>query len=93
MGTAVDSRSISLSWGPPPAELLNGILRDYQIDVVEEQTLRRFSVHTSSSHYLLSFLHPFYDYVVSVAAFTVGNGPFSNNITIETHQDGKMQTV
>ena len=90
-GIALDSRSIALSWNPPPDEFLNGILRQYQIEVVEEDTPREFSVNTSSNQYLLSSLHPFYTYDISVTATTVGNGPFSDSIDITTHQDGEMQ--
>ena len=82
--------SISLSWVPPPTELLNGVLRYYQIDIVEDPTLRVFSVNSSSNQYELSSLHPYYNYTISVAAATVGNGPFSDSITVETQQDGMM---
>ena len=88
-GFAVDSQSISLSWLPPPLESLNGILRHYQLTILEEPTARNFSVLSSSSQSLVSSLHPFYSYVISVAAVTVGAGPFSGNVTIETHQDGE----
>ena len=92
-GVALDSHSIFLSWNPPPDEFLNGILRQYQIDVIEEDTLEEFSVNSSSSQYLLSSLHPFYNYDISVAATTVGNGPFSDSIDIATHQDGEFSVM
>ena len=89
-GSATSSMSIFLSWSSPPSELLNGILRGYQIYVVEEQTSRNFTVHSSDDQYILFSLHPHYTYVFSVAATTVGSGSFSKNITVDTQQDGKL---
>ncbi len=89
-GYAVDSSSISLQWSSPPLGMLNGLLRHYQIDVIEEPTLRYFSVQASTSQHLLSLLHPFYEYSISVAATTIGNGPFSDDITVKTQPDGKL---
>ena len=89
-GFATSSRSIYLSWSSPPSEQLNGILRGYQIYVVEEQTSRNFTVHSSDDQYTLFSLHPHYTYVFSVAATTVGSGSFSENITVVTRQDGKL---
>lgn len=86
-GSAIASHSASLSWTPPPEDSLNGILRHYQVDIIEEATSRQFSVLSSSNQTILSSLHPFYSYVISVAAVTVGAGPFSVNITIVTHED------
>ena len=89
-GSATSSRSIYLSFSSPPSEKLNGILRGYQIYVVEEQTSRNFTVHSSDDQYTLFSLHPHSTYVFSVAATTVGSGSFSENITVVTRQDGKL---
>ena len=92
-GFAIDSQSISLSWHSPPVDTLHGILRYYQIDVIEEQTKTSFSFNSTNNQLtVISLLHPYYKYVISVAASTVGTGPFSENITIETHQDGNNYT-
>ena len=92
-GSAIDSTSISLQWNPPPNEELHGILRHYQIDVIEEPTLRYFSVQATASQHQLSSLHPFYTYIISVAASTVDTGPFSGNITIQTDPDSEYRIL
>ena len=35
-------------------------------------------------------LHPFYRYDITVAAFTVEQGPWSNIVTLETFEDGEF---
>ena len=35
-------------------------------------------------------LHPFYRYDITVAAFTVEQGPWSNMVTLETFEDGEF---
>ena len=92
-GFAVDPHSIFLSWDPPPQHSLNGILRHYRLSGIEDPTASKFSVLFSSNQRSLSSLHPFYSYTISVAAVTVGEGPYSSNVTIETPQDGKMVCV
>ena len=82
-----------MSWNSPASEDLNGILRGYQIDVVEESTTRSFTLQVLGNQHLVSLLHPHYSYMFAIAATTVGNGPFGNTIAIQTDQDGKNVTV
>lgn len=88
-GFPVGSDSIHVLWYAPPEESLNGILRYYLIHLFEEETSRDIFEPASNATYVSS-LHPFYTYVIRVAAVTVGVGPFSSNITIRTGQDGEM---
>ena len=37
----------------------------------------------------ITALHPFYDYNFTIAAYTVGKGPYSSGLVIRTYQDGK----
>lgn len=79
-----------LSWIQPPLESFNGVLRYYWINIVEEDTSRAYFEYLLGNGGFLSSLHPFYTYTVSVAAVTIAPGPYSNNITITTYQDGEM---
>ena len=93
----VSSMEILLMWQPPASEIQNGRIRNYAIFVLEVQT------NTNHSYTLLSqpsedpalpvqFRHPYYDYVCSVAAVTIGPGPYTSPRTVRTFEDGKCLT-
>ena len=89
MGTADTSRSAVLVWNPPPAEEQNGIIVNYVINVTEADrgvTFQLFSRNTSVS---VNSLLPFTSYNFLIAASTsVGVGPFSRLLTLQTPEDG-----
>ena len=62
----------------------NGKIRHYNITVFEVATgnLTWFNTTDSSTHWILSSLHPSYAYEVEVAAVTVGLGPFSDVVVV-----------
>ena len=65
------------------------MVRDYKITIFEVDTGNvSFTYETVSNSLLVTDLHPFYTYVCSVAANTVGVGP-SANVTIKMPEDGK----
>ena len=63
------------------------------VNVTELQSgdSRNFSV--SETRLLVSSLHPYFNYECSVAAATVGLGPFSNPTIVRTLQDGRLLDV
>ena len=77
--TNITAFSLLLRWNPPPTEHQNGIIRDYIINVTEENTDRKFQIMTRSpaAELQLQFLHPHYLYTMTVAAITITVGPFS----------------
>jgi receptor-type tyrosine-protein phosphatase Q len=87
------ANGIVVSWIPPPANSLNGVLRYFRVDITEEETSRSYFEILLGHHGSLDSLHPFYSYTVSVAAVTIGPGPSSNNVTITTDQDGELLTT
>ena len=61
-------------WQPPPSEIQNGRVRLY-ISVFEVQTGTNYSYTLQPSEdptLQVESLHPYYDYVCSVAAVTIG---------------------
>ena len=74
---------------PPPQDDLNGVIRSYTILVLEVNTGNTTSYTSTETSLTVGFLHPYYQYQVSVAAVTVGQGPFSNTTTIQMPQDGE----
>ena len=92
-GVALNSRTISLSWSPPPVENQNGIIREYRVNITELETERSWQlVSTSTSIDVLS-LHPYYTYEWIVAAVTVDEGPYTQTSILRTPEDGKLCTM
>ena len=69
--------TILLSWNAPNAEYANGILRGYQIDVIDNSTGIQMNYTTDNTHFLFNNLLPNHQYTFRVAAHTNGRGPFS----------------
>jgi len=65
------------------------MIRQFWINVTEVDTGRRYQMASFGSALTISSLHPFYTYTFSVAAYTVGLGPFSEPVNQVMPQDGK----
>ena len=87
---APSSTTLSIEWMPPPQDDQNGIIRSYVVRVLEVVTSTTMTYNTTEESLTVGFLHPHYQYEVSVAAVTVGQGPFSDSVTIQTPQDGEQ---
>ena len=74
----------------PLFEDLNGNLRGFEVNVTEKETQSTSILHVREDEHLISFLHPYYSYMLSVAAVTIGKGPFSHTLTVKTPEDGKQ---
>lgn len=90
---SVSSRGFLVEWNEPPLEYQNGIIDYYVVGVVESET-NNATLYTSVGLSLaLQNLHPFYNYKLNVAAFTVGMGPFSEQVNVTTDQEGKEMQI
>ena len=87
-GSAVSPVSIILTWSPPPEGTQNGIIRMYSVRVLEVETGTFILHNVTEASLALSSLHPYYMYQCSVAAVTVGTGPFSDVLSIQTYEAG-----
>lgn len=86
---AVSSTAIEAHWSPLEEEEINGILQHYSLNVLEVVTGKTRFFERNVTQILLTSLHPYYTYELSVAAATVvGTGPFSSPVRVVTHQDG-----
>jgi hypothetical protein len=73
----LSSESLFVSWLPPPVEMQNGIIQSYSVSV-QTTAVENATVLTSKwLNITIESLHPYYEYLVGVAAETVGIGPFS----------------
>ena len=89
-GSSLTSESISLSWDPPPFGEQNGRIRQYLINVTELDTGASFLQTSSGTEFTVFSLHPNYYYAFTVAAVTVGAGPPSPPIVVQTNEDGNI---
>ena len=86
---ALNSTAIEASWSPLEEEDINGVLLYYSLNVLEVVTGKTLSFETNVTQIVVTYLHPYYTYQLSVAAATiVGTGPFSSPVRVLTHQDG-----
>ena len=79
---------ISVRWDPPRNDSWNGIIRKYQVWVTENVTGDDIFIISRSSRVTIARLKPFTNYSIRVSAFTVGFGPYSPTIQLQTLQDG-----
>ena len=91
--TAVTATSIDLSWSPPPTEHHNGIIRQYTVRVVVQDTREMFTHSTSQLSITVGNLHPYYTYNCSVSAVTVMPGPYSEPLIVQTLPDSKLSFI
>ena len=86
---AVSSTSIRVTWNPPLAKEQNGLVRSYHINVsaVEDGEMINFETDGLATILILNSLHPYYSYNITIAAFTVGLGPYAT-VEERTHPDG-----
>lgn len=89
-GSSLNSTHIYLTWDTPPPSQINGIIREYRLNVTEAVTGSVF-YHTTNAtvqEVTIGPLHPYYIYHCSVVAFTVQPGPYTSVFTIQTEEDG-----
>ena len=82
-----------LSWGPPRFEDRNGAIRQYIVNVTELETGFKFGRVATQMMITLSSLHPYYTYVCTVYAVTIGAGPAAEPVSVTTFEDSKYSSV
>ena len=88
--SAVSSSGFLLSWSAPPAVNHNGIIRNYTINIMEENTGRQLQFTSNTNSQRVESLHPYYNYTCVVSAVTVAAGPYSAPVAITTLEDGRV---
>ena len=83
------SDSISLTWDAPPYESQNGIISQYVIHIVEDDTSATTLYYSNTTNKTVNGLHPYYIYKCSVAAVTVDIGPYTPVITLRLDEDSE----
>jgi len=88
--TAIDSRTVFISWAPPPLEQRNGNIRKYWVNISEREMGKALYLVCAAVFVTAPSLHQFYTYNCTVAAFTVGEGPHSVEVTVRMPEDGTV---
>ena len=74
--------SVLISWQPPLPEHRNGIIVGYAVQMIGLNSDDNMDFPlTNDTEMIIEELHPFYAYRFSIAAVTVGLGPFSTAVT------------
>ena len=92
-GDVVNSTAVLLHWQHPETQGRNGIITYYDVMLTELFTGRVLEYTRVGSHVdiLITSLHPYFEYECIVAARTsVGRGPFSPVIRVQTDEDGRL---
>ena len=87
---AESSTSISLHWLPPPSVHINGNLKHYLVNVTESNTRRKWTFFAIDASLTIGSLHPDYVYKFTLAAYTIGYGPYSSEVAVRTEEDGTV---
>ena len=89
-GQAQSSSVLLFSWSPPPPMNANGIITHYSVRITEVDSGRVWMFLAIELHITVASLSPYHEYYCTVSAYTIGNGPFSETITVRTAQAGKL---
>ena len=93
-GFVTSSTSAYLKWHPPSYEEQNGVIIEYVINVTVQETGESYELTSNTTSLELTNLRPHRTYECIVAAATsVGLGPFSDSVTVDTPMDGMMVFV
>ena len=87
---AINPSTLSLSWNSLASFNANGIVREYIVNVLVQDSSEHYQYSTVNTSIILTELHPYYTYTVYIAAVTIGRGPFSAGRTIRMPQNGKF---
>ena len=68
------------------------MIRYYYITVTDVSTGNVSYVTSSQEEVTLIGLTPYTDYDIAMAAYTIGEGPYSAPISVTTEEDGKIVT-
>lgn len=88
---ATSPTTIKVSWKPPPQDRSNGRIVYYKLFFVEEGRIdsEADAVKLNTTEFVLDELKRWTEYKIWVLAGTsVGDGPKSYPITVQTHEDG-----
>lgn len=92
-GVSLHPDNIELRWDPPQPDELNGNIAAYYINVTHIGSGESHSFQVGNTQFFSGGgFHPYYTYVCTVFAVTVGPGP-GNSINVTTREAGEALHV
>ena len=96
--TAVTATSLTITWQPLPPCERNGVITNYTIAYRMEggmdMSFREVVVVDTRLMHVVESLTPYTNYTIKMAATTsVGRGEFGPEMTVETYESSKLQSV
>lgn len=92
-GFPLTSTLLRLTWSPPPAEDVNGVITFYLVEVTEVISNTLWTFHAVQTSINVGPLHPYYNYQCRVTAFTIGTGPFTSFFYVTTGETCKCYNL
>ena len=89
-GYPLTSSLIRITWSPPPAEHINGIIDSYLVEMTEVVTNNTFVFYSTQTHINAGPLHPYYMYRCRVRASTIGPGPYTDFFNVQSGEAGVL---
>ena len=81
--TALNARTVRLSWQPVPSDELNGLLRFYTV-TLQDLNGQTTYYNTSTANIVIDSLTPCNNYNWNVKPLTIAYGPVSSNSSVTT---------
>ncbi len=86
----VTATAFQVSWSDPPPDTHNGVIRNYELVLTNQNTGAVSQTSTQRANQLFDNLRPATVYSYQLRAVTVSPGPFSTNAAITTLEDGVL---
>ena len=81
-------QTLLLSWNELQEDQANGVVKYYVIKIFVSESGEHFEYTSQETHLIINSTHPYYTYSVQVAAYTIGIGPYTDEFTVVTPQEG-----
>ena len=91
-GVAISPTLIDIIWLPPRAIDINGQIDFYIVETTELVTGIFQNFHAVEDHIFVGPVRPGYAYSCRVAAFTIGQGPFTDYFIVISQELGMSNT-
>ena len=88
IATVLNSTAVYVTWSQPDLHQQNGVIQKYIITVLDVANDFAEDKEVTGTSFVIHNLHPYYDYDISVSAFTIAPGPDAV-ASITTNEDGK----
>ena len=87
-GDVRSSTLVVFTWSPPPSIDQNGVIRYYVVKLHEVETGIIWTFFAVDADINIGSLHPYYNYECTIAAYTIGAGPYSAAVSVQMEEAG-----